>query len=269
MAARSFLTISCLAIMAATAVAADLAKTPRTITKEPAYTTKTPEYLLLAFGPEAGERVWLVRDGGTLYVDRNGNGDLTEAGDAVTAKKREGGNPDVDGYTFEVGDITVGGRTHKAVTVGTMPLATTASTIAGLPDAKAVLRKNAKAQVVSVMMEVQHRQLKGPGVDGRVPVMAGPLDLDGVLVFGTKPQDAPILHVDGPLQVTCYFSRPTLQIGRETDVVLVVGAPGLGKGSFTMLQYDQVIPASVHPKLEITFSGSEPHKELYELKERC
>lgn len=63
-------------------LATDLAKIDRTIAKEPAYRTKTPKYGLLVFGPEGKDRVWLVHDGDVLYVDRNGNGDLTEPGRA-------------------------------------------------------------------------------------------------------------------------------------------------------------------------------------------
>ncbi len=36
---------------------------------------------------------WLVRDGDTLYVDRNGNGDLTEPGEKVAAEKWPGATP--------------------------------------------------------------------------------------------------------------------------------------------------------------------------------
>ena len=60
-------------------------KIDRTPSKEPAYRSKAPKYGLLVFGPEGKDRVWLVLDGDTLYVDRNGNGDLTEAGEKVTA----------------------------------------------------------------------------------------------------------------------------------------------------------------------------------------
>ena len=62
--------------------AGDLTKVDRAIAKEPAYRAK-PRYCLLLFGPEAKTRVWLVQDGDTLYMDRNGNGDLTEAGEKV------------------------------------------------------------------------------------------------------------------------------------------------------------------------------------------
>ena len=64
-------------------LAADLTKIDRAIRKEPAYKSKEPRYCLLVFGPAADYRVWLVLDGDTLYVDRNGNGDLTEAGEST------------------------------------------------------------------------------------------------------------------------------------------------------------------------------------------
>src|SRR4029077_17075723 len=65
----------------------DLSKIDRRIAKEPVYQTKTPKYCLLVFGPEAKHRIWLVLDGDTLYVDRNGNGDLTEKSEKVAVPK--------------------------------------------------------------------------------------------------------------------------------------------------------------------------------------
>src|SRR5262245_12310826 len=68
--------------------AVDLTRIDRTIAKEPAYKSK-PKYCLLVFGPEAKTRVWLVLDGEVLYVDRNGNGDLTQEGKQVKVKLRD------------------------------------------------------------------------------------------------------------------------------------------------------------------------------------
>ena len=75
--------VAYLLLCALPAQAADLAKIERTIAKEPKYEWK-PKYGLLVFGPEAKFHVWLVLDGSTLYVDRNGNGDLTEPDKRVT-----------------------------------------------------------------------------------------------------------------------------------------------------------------------------------------
>ena len=62
--------------VSSSAASADLAAVDRALTKEPKYQS-APRYCLLVFGPEAKTRVWLVVDGDTLYVDRNGDGDLT------------------------------------------------------------------------------------------------------------------------------------------------------------------------------------------------
>src|SRR5712692_5878487 len=71
--------IVALVCAAPTAWGVDLAKIERTIAKEPVYQTKTPQYCLLVLGPEAKTHMWLVLDGKVLYVDRNGDGDLTGA----------------------------------------------------------------------------------------------------------------------------------------------------------------------------------------------
>jgi hypothetical protein len=56
--------------------AVDYDKIDRALTKEPSYKSGAPKYALLLFGPRA-KPVWLVIDGDTAYVDRNGDGDLT------------------------------------------------------------------------------------------------------------------------------------------------------------------------------------------------
>src|SRR5215831_8034706 len=82
---RFLIGVTCLTV-AGPASAADLTKVERAIAKEPAYQSKSPKYCLLVFGPEAKTRVWLVLDGGVLYVDRNGNGDLTEEGERIVGE---------------------------------------------------------------------------------------------------------------------------------------------------------------------------------------
>src|SRR5262249_28819877 len=268
-----FLVVAAVVAGASAASAADLTKVPRSIAKEPAYATKSPRYLLLAFGPDAADRVWLVLDGDTLYADRNGNGDLTEPSEAIPTKKREGGDPEIDGRAFDVGDISAGGQTHKGLVVGTMPLARLSEDIRNLPHARELLRADSKVQVATVSLEVHHPKLKGPGVEGRVPMLIGPLDMGGMLTFAASAKDAPLVHPDGPIQVNFYGGTPSLQVGRETDLVLAVGSPGLGKGTFAMLRYDQTIPASAGATVKIDYpaaKASDPRvKEHYELKERC
>src|SRR6476661_5244185 len=100
--------------------AVDLAKVERTIRKEPAYKSKAPRYCLLVFGPKAEHRVWLVLDGDTLYVDRNGNGDLTEEGKRVEVPKWEPGKPHpahLQERRTQAGELRIGGLTHARLVV--------------------------------------------------------------------------------------------------------------------------------------------------------
>src|SRR5262249_25251029 len=81
--ARLYAALAWLALLSASAVAADLAKIDRSIVKEPTYQSKYPKYCPLVIGPEANTRAWLVLDGDSLYLDRNGNGDFTEPGEQL------------------------------------------------------------------------------------------------------------------------------------------------------------------------------------------
>jgi hypothetical protein len=81
---RSILVLLAVAVSVLPLAAADLAAIKREIAKEPKYQA-TPRYCLLVFGTEAATRVWVVMDGNNaLFVDRNGNGDLTEPGEKLT-----------------------------------------------------------------------------------------------------------------------------------------------------------------------------------------
>jgi len=157
----------CLAAFVAVgaASAADLAKIERALKKEPIY-KGTPKYLLLVFGPAAADRVWVVNDGDTLYVDRNGDGDLTAAEKKVSATIAKDSNPAEDGLAFEVGELKVGSRVHKGLTVALIPL----KRYAGIPDLAELpvildtLKADPKAMTVRVRVEAESARLKGAGV---------------------------------------------------------------------------------------------------------
>jgi hypothetical protein len=98
--------------------------------------------------------------------------------------------------------------------------------------------------------------------------MAGFYDLGGVLTFAESPAAAPVIHFDGPLQISFYGDLPQMKIGRSTDFVLVVGTAGIGSGTFALLAYHDAIPADVRPKATITWPGGSP-PEVLELNQRC
>jgi hypothetical protein len=209
--------------------AADLAKIDRTLTKEPAYQGK-PGYCLLAFGPEAKTRAWLVKDGGTLYLDRNGNGDLTEQGKKLNANGPCGEIADVAGkMKYEV-------RHCNLTTIG--------------GDKKEYCH-------ISIDVGGAYRQYS-------------------FVSFADKPQDAPVVHFDGPLTLEVADKDLTLVRGdKPTDFGVIMMTRGHGErlGSTVLVDYNLGVPDDAQPVVEIEFParepGGKPVTAKYTLKERC
>jgi hypothetical protein len=205
-------------------------------------------------------------------VDRNGNGDLTDPGERFVAGKSPGHDPEEEGYVFQVGDLTVGGHTHKGLIVGFMPLKTLPA-LAEYKEVKAALAKDPKATGVILTLDAQVPGMKGAGIDGRVTFMAGPVDPTGLLRFADNTRDAPVVRLGGPLQISFYLEKPTLRVGRSTDVNLVVGTSGIGPGTFMTMAYENTIPESAKPVMEIRYqaakAGEPSVKELFEIINRC
>ncbi len=265
---RAIWSVVVLSAVAGSSAAVDLSKVERRIGKEPAYASKAPRYALLVLGPGTKDRVWLVRDGDVLYVDRNGNGDLTDPGEKLAAKK--GGSAE-EGYHFEADELNVRGRKHYRLAVSFYPLKQMMfGENARRPEAQAILKQDPAAEMAIVRLDMTAPHLKARG---QVTVLAGGFDLVGPLVLAKKPAEAPVLHLAGPLEINFADRRPVLRRNRPTEFMLAVGTPGLGAGTFAAVGYDEVIPNSVRPKCEITFpparSGGKPVKKQFELKERC
>ena len=247
--------------------AADLSKVERRLIKEPAYQSGSPRYALLVIGPGAKDRVWIVKDGDTLYVDRNGNGDLTDPGEKIAAKKGSG----KDGSMYEVEDLNVGGKKHYRLRVIVLPLkAFLSSEFGKAPGLAAAVAKDPTGESMMLTLEITAPHLVSKGL---VTAVVGPVDVNGPLVLAKKPADAPVIHFGGPLAVSFLHETPSLRRNRSTECTLTVGTPGLGTGTFSSIAYEGVIPESLNPTMEVTYSsakpGSPPVKTLYELKERC
>lgn len=219
----------------------DLSKIDRQIAKEPTYQSP-PKYCLLVFGPEAKSRVWLVHDGESLFVDRNGDGDLTGDGERVVGRADE--SHGIKGWTFEIGEISAVGRVHKALSLFVAP------------------------KSVYFYGQIDRSDFRGSGLDGRtMQVVRG-----GDLKFSELPRSAPIIHFDGPL--TLAWNAPVRAMaGRLNDVFVEVGTPGLGTGTFANIETEESMPMSVWPTVEIAFpserEGQPPIRQLFELRERC
>jgi RNA polymerase sigma factor (sigma-70 family) len=242
----------------------------RTIGKEPKYDGK-PAYCLLAFDPAAKHRVWLVHDGNTLYVDRNGNGDLTDDGEKVAGQKQDGRDGDLG---FTVGDVTVGGATHTTLEVSAYSLKALSETSdwGREPRLAALVKKDPKALGYGVGVEVKRAGIKGAGKGDRVQFGAG-MDANGWLQFAPTRADAPVVMFGGRLELAFEHGEPVLHPGQEGEFRLNVGVPGFGPGTFAAIPHDNNIPDDLKPMAEVTFPaakpGDKPRTEVIPLPGRC
>jgi hypothetical protein len=229
--ARLFLAVAVLASTCLPASATELTEIPRRILKEPVYAGK-PQYCLLVFGKEADTRVWLVLDGKTLYVDRNGNGDLTDVGEKLT-------NP--QGPYF---------------------------TIAGIVERDGTVHKN--LQVCSSDKGQFSIEL---GVEGKRQQFVGIGKMDRPS-WGDKPDNAPIIHFNGPMTLERYGPIYTVPRGgnysgnRRYSLRLMLGTPGLGHGTFA--SYDEICSENLGPvQADIEYAaapGKAPVKQRIDLE---
>lgn len=256
------------------AAKADLLKdVDRTIAKEPAYETKSPRYGLLVFGPRAKDRVWLVLDGATLYVDRRANGDLTDPDDKIRGERTPSATAEDAFLRFKVDDLHVGGHVHTGLQVYASLVSESSNSVESRPNAKAALAADPKVRAFNVTLEVDWPRLNGKGTGGRVIQMAGTTDGDGALLFGTRPADAPVIHFVGPLQMRFEAQPPVLKLGWDNSADALVGTAGRGPGTFAKVVYYDTVPDTAVPVLEATFpparAGDPPVRARYEFKDRC
>lgn len=250
-----------------TLTAADAAWDMSPPKKEPKY-KEEPRYSLLVFGTKQEKRVWLVLDGHTLYVDKNGNGDLTEADEKVEATNPTDGSNKFGG---------AGSHTHYDV------LDFTVDATAGEPsrfilwhwirDKKFVPNSDFDRFVFGVREKYQFENVslyRQDGVgQGQTPV-----------IFMPKPAQAQVTAMDGPLSFVLKM-EDTQELDRSedgADVSFHIGGKvrdafvGFGGGMGNRLTTKEV-PTKAYLELEVEYkvkkAGEGPIKRKYLLKERC
>jgi len=226
--------------------AVDLTKIDRTIKKEPAYQSKSPNYCLLVFGPEAKFRVWLVFDGDTLYVDRNGNGDLTEPNKRLEPSEK----PAARSLTRAM-----------AYTVGVIHDPTTGTKYTRVNIHRAVLDPEFTPRVSKDKERLaEYRKTYPQFVEGGIARIylsgrGGKISQIGTLWCSTHASKASILHFDGPL-VFRLVDGGVLRRGAEpADFRVELITPGLGKWVFTQVGHE-VVPKGISPVAEFEFPTS-------------
>jgi hypothetical protein len=194
----------------------DTGKLDRTIAKEPRYESKSPWYCLLLFGPEK-TMVWLILDGDKLYIDRNGNGDLTEPGECFT-------RPDGDHF-FRVPDLSLGDgkRKYSDLRINWRPTG---------------VASNGKLHLHVIVQVKDHDEY------AMVPAKA------------EAAAEATLIHFDGPLtpffKIEAFKRQDHFIRGNEhlLGLSLVTNYEGV---EWVQVSHEKGIPADVHPTVDIEF----------------
>jgi hypothetical protein len=244
--------------------AADLAQVERKIAREPAYRSNSPKYCLLVFGL-AKTRVWLVQDGDTLYVDRNGDGDLTGDAKRVNLKQQS------DSFrSFEVGDLKVGGLTHTGLSVTQMKA--TPELVGNDQEWERVKKSGPEPWMWWVRITAERDDSDKRDLPRKIGYVING-DGDGMLLFADRPQDAPVIHLNGPFTLGLQDRKQRTVPGEKIMLQIGVGPRGVGPGTFAFVLYPNTIPETAYPEAEITFPakapGQAPLKRKYTLKQRC
>jgi hypothetical protein len=183
----------------------DYSKIERKIVKEPKYVGK-PQYALFLLDEAGDFRVWAVLDRfeaemrlpNVLYLDLNGNGDLTEKGERFVSSR--------DGDSIEEQD----------------PPSRWGRSVPGKDLKHGMSRSGAfmRGSTVSPYFRIKWA--------GREPMYGG-FALSGYnnVRWGTTVAEAPIFHPNpyGPLSFALW-GEPVLQLGQESNVNLFAGNPG-------------------------------------------
>ena len=226
----------------------DFSKVDRKIAKEPKYLAN-PLYGLIVFDPYGKSKVWFVLDRSSpkepdhdiLYLDRNGNGDLTEPGERFAGVRKEG-----NWITHQPGPIKIGdtGPEHTEVTVF--------SSSAQMGGSGPYLRFK---------------------LGGKTEVWAGFAKPGEDAGLGPSPAKAPVFlaSLDVPLTFIPALLKSEYPQGGSERVAVIVGLSGAGPASFTGVHETYLVPGK--DRLFGTWIGKDfegrPIRERFEIRSHC
>jgi hypothetical protein len=235
-AASFLLTLAAIGFMTSSAEAVDLTKIERSIRKEPVYQSKNPQYCLLAFGTEANVRVWLVMDGDVLYLDRNGNGDLTEPGERISPHSALHNSPERPDMKLMCNFFLF--RPRKDGQPTGEPILSCVPDVTSLIVEHFIPSDDREDALAEKFRKHPFRVVVGTMRCGQ----------DSSLAFAARPSDAPILHFDGPRHLALHPYSGRLHRGETCSLAVQLLTPGLG-ASLRMEPVEGM--ENIHPVAEI------------------
>jgi hypothetical protein len=194
----------------------DFSKIDRTIAKEPKYLAK-PLYGLMLLDAEGKARVWIVLDKSSadaphhdvLYLDRNGNGDLTEAGERFSGEKDGHGRMIIKGADIRLPGFDSSWTEFLVYSsMGTKP-----------------------GKAIQVKAEGRERLIGGYGLNGELAE------------FGESPAKAPVLvaSLKAPISFLLY-REPVFVRGQSERIAVFAGFHGSGSCSFVAVDENYLVP---------------------------
>jgi hypothetical protein len=238
-------------LLASSLSAADISLEPskidRRIGKQPKYVSDQPLYGLVVFGSQKTP-VWIVLDKSApshtkydvAYVDLNANRDLIDEGERVTTIDETDG---ASRFTLPDFIDAATKATHTEFTVR-------------------YAHQQEPYQMVSVKW--RGKQKFGGGYT------ADP-DKETYSRFANSPDKAPVLWLngDGPFTFQRWYIEP-LNIGRETDVKLFIGVPGLGTSTFCAFQIHALPEGEgIEGILHYSTTSGEQRQSTFALMNKC
>jgi hypothetical protein len=206
-------------------------------------------------------RVWVVLDGTDLYVDTNGDGDLTAPGERF-------GEDGKDFKPFEIADA--GGPDRYLIQ--RLKVDRDDGEFGAMLD----IQVETKGKYRQICTPVLKRSEEGRRRDARLGIL--------MPVLAPRPAGAPVCHFHGPQRIRLDPGRQLLTGGEPAHLFarLDTGAPPFGglvtvRTHWMEKQGDRAViklfSEDAHPVAEIEFPpknpGNAPVRRRYELKERC
>jgi hypothetical protein len=196
--------------------AIDFSKIDRTIAKEPKYLAK-PQYGLMLLDAEGKSRVWIILDKSSadaphhdiLYLDRNGNGDLTEEGERFSGAKDSHGRMIIKGA-----DIRLPGSDSSCTEFQVY------SSMGSKPG-----------KAIQVKAEGRERLIGGYGLNGELAE------------FGESPAKAPVYVASLKAPISFLLYRETVFVrGASERIAVFAGFAGSGTCSFVAVDENYLVP---------------------------
>lgn len=223
-------------LMGSTLLADDLADERTLLKNQPVYESEHPGYMLLVFGVETRKSVWVVTDKNCVYIDRNSNGDITEANEKIeVAEIRKIDSPT---STF---------REFRHYSLGDIPKSETHPAYKKLSMQQFRIVTDNFPSTTPTDKAVKEKLARYPHLSGNISVKIDDFEQDAGPGFALSQEAAAIVHFDGPLSLASFdpggnrlsFFEPggnrSLEIEPENNVLpykFRLGTPGAGVYSF-------------------------------------